>query len=53
MTNKDLSGWDRLEWRRHLEILDSRNGQVSASGPKREVENLWYTSHSVLVMVKS
>ena len=51
MTDKDVCGWDRLEWRRELEGLERRNGSVFASPPKWKNENLWYTTHRILVMV--
>lgn len=42
----DESGWDRLKWRRRLETFGDNDTPVSGTGPKGQVDALWYVTYS-------
>lgn len=42
MTNTDWSTWDKLQWRRRLETFGDNDETVFASGPKGEIDAIWY-----------
>ncbi|KAI9823400.1 MAG: hypothetical protein M1826_007756 [Phylliscum demangeonii] len=40
MTHADASGWDQLEWKRHLETFTDDDEPVVASGPQGQVHGI-------------
>ena len=42
MTKADGSAWDEMQWRRRLETFGEDDGPVIASGPKGEIDGVWY-----------
>ena len=50
MTSTDWSQWDKLQWRRRLETFGDNDASVLATGPKGELDGVWYSSRSKAIV---
>ncbi len=44
MTSPDGSSWDKFEWRRQLETFGDDDEPMIASGPRGNVDSIWWVA---------